>query len=176
MTPEIEHLNRIFEETGRLERLEGLQLGESGTAALEFTSGALVLFEYVPLHSRLYLFSPLVAAPSDPARRLCLCEAMLQCNFLKLDTGPGELALSRRTDEAVYQVELDVLSLDAPRLGKMIRDLLRQRDECLYTLTHWNAEEQSTAPNRTAAALARSTHPDKPSPLPIRRIVKLLGQ
>lgn len=131
---ERERLSRILEEVGKRDGIEGLRLGHDDTAALDLTSGKKVYFEYQESAASLVLYIPLLDLPRDPKRRLACLEQMLDRNFLKLKTGPGELSLMRESDQAVYQIALQAAALDADRLDRSIDEILEQHDACRSAL------------------------------------------
>ena len=141
MAREMERLSNIVNEVGRRDGVDDLRLGSEGTAALTFKSGKRIFFEYVEESARLFVYTPLMHLPPDEERLSTLLKSMLTCNFLKLDTGKGELSISPDMQQAIYQVGLDIHGLDADQLDNAINDVLKQRDECLYQLEHGQSIE-----------------------------------
>jgi len=125
---EIDKVNEILDQVGRLDGITSLRLSEQGAAKLQFAGGREVFFEYRHETSVLFLYIPLFRLPPDMARRESLMHAMLASNFLKLE-GSGELAIDEDSDQAIYQAGLDVHLLDVERLDRQIDELLRQSAE-----------------------------------------------
>lgn len=131
---EKERLSRILEEVGMRDGIKGLRLSHEGTAALDLTNGKKIFFEYQESTALLVLYIPLLDLPRDAKQRLACLEQMLGRNFLKLQTGQGELSLMRETGRAVYQIALQAATLDADRLDCSIDEMLEQHDACMSAL------------------------------------------
>ena len=121
---ETERLNGILNELGRLDGIADLRLSPSGTAALHFQGGKDVFFEYAQEARTLFIYTPLFSLPEDPDERGGLLQTMLRANFLKLDTGPGELSLDAEADKAIYQIGVNIDHLSANLLDRLIGELL----------------------------------------------------
>lgn len=131
---EKERLSRILEEVGMRDGIKGLHLSQEGTAALKLTSGKKIFFEYQESAASLVLYMPLLDVPRNAKQRLACLEQMLVRNFLKLQTGPGELSLMRETGQAVYQIVLQAAQLDADRLDRYVDEMLEQYEACMLAL------------------------------------------
>ncbi|WP_158590504.1 type III secretion system chaperone [Noviherbaspirillum cavernae] len=127
-------MSSIVNEVGRRDGVDGLRLSPEGTAAMTFRSGKKINFEYVAQSARLFVYTSLMPLGSDETRLFPLFESMLRCNFLKLGTGKGELSISLDTQQAIYQIGLDIDGLDADALDDAIDEVLKQHDECLCQL------------------------------------------
>jgi Tir chaperone protein (CesT) family len=132
----IECANRILGEVGTRNAIHDLALNGEGTAGIQLKSGLKLFFEYVEVSNRLYIYTPLMMIPKDGARRQALYEAMLTCNFLHLESGSGSLAIFMRTEEAVYQVGLDMATLNAARLDTALNELISRQEAVAYQLGH----------------------------------------
>ena len=129
-----EKLSRVLEEVGLRDGITDLHLNHEGTAALRLTGGRHIYFEYQEDLSLLFLYIGVCDLPPDVADRMACMEAMLGCNFLKLGTGRGELAISLDKKQATYQVALDATTLNPDSLDRAIDALLKQHHECLSVL------------------------------------------
>ena len=77
---------------------------------------------------------PVLELPVNPLRRLAMMEMMLDCNFLKLETGKGELSIQHDENVAVYQVALETAALTVDRLDHAIDEFLKACEECRFRL------------------------------------------
>lgn len=129
-----EYISGILDEVAQRDGIKGLRLSPQGTAALRLSKGREIFFEYVKDAALLCLYTPILPIPNDATRKLALYEAMLTCNFLKLHTGNGELAIIPDMQQVAYQHILDVHTLTADILDRFIDELLDQSQACIHIL------------------------------------------
>src|SRR5438046_781524 len=79
---EVSRLNRILEDVGRRDGIDGLRLGLDGTCGMELRNGVRIYFEYFERDERLCVYTPLRTIPSVDDERLFLLAAMADRNFV----------------------------------------------------------------------------------------------
>ena len=144
---ELQRLNDMLDKVGRLDGINGLRLSDEGTATLRYGGEREVFFEYRRNTATLFIYTSLLYLPADQTRRAQFMYAMLNANFLKLNTWRGELAIDAKSEEAIYQIAMDVATLTVESLDTHIGDLLRQSAECRIALQSGKLASGSTPPS-----------------------------
>ena len=155
MHASIVQINTVFQKIAERDGIHGLKLTSDNATGLQLKTGENVFFEYVNAHDKIYIYTPLSPIPKDGPRRQALYENMLRCNFLGGRCGSGTLAIFLRTEEAVYQIGMDVKNLTVARLDGALKELIQQGKEALYQMQRPavsdSAHAQSARPAQSTA-------------------------